>query len=83
MESYHSCETTSTLALIVHPIMPVSDFIYGEEKQWNDEILSTLVEPGDISLTQSLTVSKSRHQDVFFFVGVTQRIASTQLNLDI
>lgn len=41
------------------------DFIHGESKEWNMEMLKILVVPEDIPFFQSLAISKSTHSDTF------------------
>lgn len=43
--------------LVVHPVMTLSDFIHGQPKNWDVEILVALE---DILLIQSLYISQSR-----------------------
>lgn len=50
---------------VVHPKMTVSDFIHGDNRRWNEELLETLEVSKDIFLIQSFFVSQSRQRDSY------------------
>lgn len=50
---------------VVHPKMRVNDFIHGDNRRWNEELLETLEVSKDIFLIQSFSISQSRHRDSY------------------
>lgn len=50
---------------VVHPKMRVNDFIHGDNRRWNEELLETLEVSKDIFLIQIFSISQSRQRDSY------------------
>ena len=53
-------------ALVIHPRIPISDFIRDDSKEWDVERLKNFVGAENIPLIGSLAISRTTHRNTYW-----------------